>query len=222
MHTVEELPSDRKGHAKTNFYYYSSLYAFGPLSSHMPAPRKGTSVGRLPGSKRRKVNYNVKKIQQEQFMKARIEGDSSKRKEGENGENGEQPMTDEERLLSALEMKKANKRFEELDRENFNNQVRLEIPKAITNLHRMRTTKPSVAVRRILNSKKTWTNYIDEIDKREIRKIRRLESKPSTATTKKLCTICGNISFSRCTKCGARVCSLKCMQIHQETRCTNV
>ncbi|QPG74229.1 hypothetical protein FOA43_001554 [Brettanomyces nanus] len=169
-------------------------------------------VNRYPDGKRKRVNYNVKKIQQAQFTRNDASDD-----ENEDGNH----ETEEEKMMSALELKKANKRFEELNRENYNDSVKIEVPKNLTQLHFMRNSKPSVAVRRLLNSKKTWSNYLDELDKKEVRKLNRLEVRPNISRTKKLCTICGNISWSSCTKCGARVCSVKCMGMHKETRCTN-
>ena len=225
MHTVEELPGGKKGSRNTD-YYYSSLYAPGPLSSHMVAPRtaqglSGSTYSARKMNKRQRVNYNVKEMQQAQFMRAKIDGGNGNSTKNDSRNAEEERISEEERLMSALELKKANKRFEELSRENYNDNIKIEVPKNITHMRSLRNRKPSITVRRILNSKKTWTNYLDEIDKQELRELRALEARPTVERTKNLCTICGNISSSRCIKCGARVCCLKCMQVHQDTRCTS-
>jgi len=36
---------------------------------------------------------------------------------------------------------------------------------------------------------------------------------------RKLCAVCGFPSSYTCVTCGARYCSLKCLEVHQETRC---
>ncbi len=225
MHTVEELPGGKKGSRNTD-YYYSSLYALGPLSSHMVAPRSsqglsGSAYSARKTNKRRRVNYNVKEMQQAQFMRAKIDSATGNSTESGTHNAQEERINEEERLMTALEMKKANKRFEELSKENYNDNIKIEVPKNITHMRSLRDGKPSITVRRILNSKKTWANYLDEIDKQELRKLRELEARPTVERTKNLCTICGNISLSRCIKCGARVCCLKCMRVHQDTRCTS-
>ncbi|VEU23112.1 DEKNAAC104236 [Brettanomyces naardenensis] len=168
---------------------------------------------RHTAGKRRRVNYNVKQIQQAQFTRNPDSEDDPK--EEDNHE------TEEERLMSALEQKKANKRFEELNRENYNDSIKVDVPKNMTGRHSMRVSKPSIAVKRILNSKRVWSNYVDELDKKEVRRLDRMEVRPSISRTKKLCTICGNISWSSCVNCGARVCSVKCMTVHKETRCSS-
>lgn len=201
MHSVEEIPGKKGQH---NDRYYSSLYAFGPLSAHMVPPAATVTTEHKHGGKRKRVNYNVKQIQQQQFMR------------NENSDEEEE----EEHIMNVLEARKANKRFDELNRENYNDSVKIEVPKSITGLHSQRHSKPGVTVKRILNSKKTWSNYQDEISKKQLRQMRRLEVPPNVERTKKLCTICGNISNTSCIKCGARVCSVKCTTVHKETRCT--
>ncbi|GMM27557.1 hypothetical protein DAMA08_002730 [Martiniozyma asiatica (nom. inval.)] len=114
---------------------------------------------------------------------------------------------------------KAARRFDELDRENYSD-VRVELPKSITGLIVLRRTNPNAAVKRALVSRKTWSNYLDEV-----KTIRGLQNKPlvipvDKLVMAKLCTICGSVSFSICTKCSERVCGVKCMDIHHQTRCT--
>ena len=36
---------------------------------------------------------------------------------------------------------------------------------------------------------------------------------------RKLCAVCGFPSSYTCVTCGARYCCLKCLEVHQETRC---
>lgn len=36
---------------------------------------------------------------------------------------------------------------------------------------------------------------------------------------RKFCTVCGNLSSYKCTRCGNRYCCRKCYALHVETRC---
>ncbi|KAG7883969.1 hypothetical protein KL938_002554 [Ogataea parapolymorpha] len=164
-----------------------------------------SSATRAP-NKRKRINYNIAALQnaieQQNF-----------------DQDGDEENEESERH-NAIELKKANRRFEELDRENFSEIHKMEIPKNLGPPPGKRTSTPSVAVKRILNSKKNWSNYVDELDKAEMRAFNGLEIKPGHVMVKKLCTICGNVSYSSCIRCGARVCSLKCQTTHSETRCS--
>lgn len=171
---------------------------------------------RQSGNTRKRVNYNIQQIQAEQFLMKPADNNND---EEDNNLNG----PDNIQSISPVELKKANKRFEELSRENYNDLAKFEIPRNITGLNIVKDTKPSSAVKRILVSRKNWSNYVDEIDKKELKLIQnggKLEVLPNVFKIKKLCTICGGISYSSCIKCHARVCSVKCQNVHNETRCT--
>ncbi|ODV86590.1 hypothetical protein CANARDRAFT_195524 [[Candida] arabinofermentans NRRL YB-2248] len=201
MHTVEEIVKGRNPNQ-----YFSSIYQYAtPTSITNVDPTSGSGGQRTSGAKRKRINYNISALQQ-------------------SNEQQQQQMQ-----VNQAEHRKAMKRFEELNSENYNDHSKFEIPKTFHSLTptqakkltTSRSTKPSVAVRRILNSKKNWSNYLDEIDKSELRYYNKLEVKPDTFRARKLCTICGNTSFSSCIKCSARVCCLKCQVTHNETRCSN-
>lgn len=42
---------------------------------------------------------------------------------------------------------------------------------------------------------------------------------PSTTSTRKFCSVCGDKSPYTCTRCGARYCTTRCYVIHTDTRC---
>ncbi|KAG7895788.1 hypothetical protein KL905_001803 [Ogataea polymorpha] len=128
-----------------------------------PTASATSSVARTP-NKRKRINYNIAALQnaieQQNF-----------------DQDGDEENEESERH-NAIELKKANRRFEELDRENFSEIHKLEIPKNLGPPAGKRTSTPSVAVKRILNSKKNWSNYVDELDKAEMRAFNGLEIKP--------------------------------------------
>lgn len=176
--------------------------------------------------KRKRVNYNIQQIQAEQFLTARPKSKSI-------GEELEAELIDStgnknapvrRSNISVAELKKAQRRFEELNRENYNENVRIEIPKNVTGLVVKRNTNAGAVVKRLLISKKGWSNFADELNKNELKLVSNdgpLEVKPNAFQIEKLCTICGGVSYSSCIKCRARVCSVKCQNIHNETRCTH-
>jgi zinc finger HIT domain-containing protein 1 len=78
-------------------------------------------------------------------------------------------------------------------------------------------------VRKILSSRRTLTNYMDEIDERFHSVLYGIVSKRTRnfiVPNKKLCSICGDASPGSCVKCGSRVCSVQCSVVHNETRCS--
>ncbi|GAV26990.1 hypothetical protein PMKS-000451 [Pichia membranifaciens] len=181
----------------------------------------------MPSSvKRKRVNYNIQQIQAEQFLTGRPKSKSI-------GEELEAELIDltgnknaqvRRSNISMAELKKAQRRFEELNRENYNENVRIEIPKNVTGLVVKRSTNAGAVVKRLLISKKGWSNFADELNKNELKLVSNdgpLEVRPNAFQIEKLCTICGGVSYSSCIKCRARVCSVKCQNIHNETRCTH-
>lgn len=231
MVNIEEIPKGRNSNV-----YFSSLYNQNPVSSFgrnntLAASAAATdtthnneqSNDRQNGSsKRKRVNYNIQQIQAEQFLTARPKSKSTPDFESEFVDlTGETAQSN----ISIAELRRAARRFEELNRENYNENIKIEIPKNLTGLVVKRDTDPSAVVKRIVISKKTWSNYVDELNKSELKLITNgvspLEVKPNTLQLEKLCTICGGVSYSSCIKCSARVCSVKCQNIHNETRCTH-
>ncbi|KAH3685303.1 hypothetical protein WICPIJ_003716 [Wickerhamomyces pijperi] len=134
------------------------------------------------------------------------------------------------------EVKSSMKRFQELDRENYND-VRFDLPKTIHFQYNKyppskSRVKPKVKgnaythLRKVLNSRRTLANHMDELDDgTKSVLLSYIHTKPSRDSVlvvkKKLCSICGDNSPSSCVHCGLRVCSVKCSNVHKETRCAN-
>lgn len=214
MYGIQEVP---KGHNPQVFV--SSLHAVPGKAFERSMNGGLTQINGGSSDKRRRVNYNVQQIQAEQFNLPAKHKYSNGMMDGE--DDDEIATFD----LSPLEMKKATKRFDELNRENYNESggAKIELPKTISGHVINRDSKPSAVVKRFLVSKKTWSNFSDEIPKSQMRLIHNSGSLvvvPNSTQIKKLCTICGGLSYSSCIKCGSRVCSVKCQKIHDETRCT--
>lgn len=231
MVNIEEIPKGRNSNV-----YFSSLYHLNPVSNggrnNIGSVTNSTSTlennadqsnDRQQGSsKRKRVNYNVQQIQAEQFLTARPKSKSL----GKEFEVDVVDLTNESQsTISIAELRRATRRFEELNRENYNENIKIEIPKNVTGLVVKRENNASSVVKRLIISKKTWSNYVDELNKSELRLITNgvspLEVKPNALQLEKLCTICGGVSYSSCIKCSIRVCSVKCQNIHNETRCTH-
>lgn len=229
MVNIEEIPRGRSSDV-----YFSSLYHQNPVGNSgrknlggtqgsSNADNNNVSSDRQQGSsKRKRVNYNIQQIQAEQFFTSR-----PKSKSTPDFENEVVDLTDENSTssVSIAELRRAARRFDELNRENYNENVKIDIPKSVTGLVVKRNNEPSAVVKRAIISKKTWSNYVDELSKSETRIITNgispFEVKPNALQLEKLCTICGGVSYSSCIKCSARICSVKCQNIHNETRCTH-
>ncbi|KAK9355989.1 hypothetical protein V1523DRAFT_403447 [Lipomyces doorenjongii] len=110
-----------------------------------------------------------------------------------------------------------NRRLADLERENYNDGVRIEVPKS----EGSRSSGKSPAVRRILVSKKTLSNLFDE-DETGTGEFYSAAVVPSRYPTRNLCSVCGYWGSITCIRCGARYCSLACEDTHRETRCFKV
>lgn len=153
-----------------------------------------------------------------------------------------------------IETRKSIKRHQEIDRENYNDQnqqVRVELPRSGLNIDfkdfnsdyypifdlinysnnvnknansRRFKLGQTPATRKILTSRKTINNYMDEdVEHAKIVKSDGLYSNIDDELSlpgKKLCSICGSNAPNRCVRCGARFCSVKCLTIHKEARCS--
>lgn len=242
MPAVEEIPKGRDPHT-----YFSSLYNANPYGgtgrtnarstqnqrarsttphgdSIVDGPEMNENSDRTQPYKRKRVNYNIQQIQAEQFLTARPKSKSLTQELENEFVDSADGNTSRESNISIAELRRASRRFDELNRENYNENIKIEIPKNITGLIVKRKNNANAVVKRFLISKKTWTNFNDELNKSELRLITNgispLELKPNTLQLEKLCSICGGVSYSSCIKCTARVCSIKCQNIHNETRCT--
>lgn len=195
--------SSRAGGSSAGYGVSGSSGSIGGLGSEGTDSNGGSGTNAAPAPKRKRINYNQTALEEKAMGLVTDEPD--------------------EATTVAAEVKQANKRFDLLDKENYNDQVRIELPKTgffKAPVIKQKKTNPSVTVKRLLVSRKTFTNYYDEIDKSQWNSLKLLESEPDTKQMKKLCTICGNISFSSCIKCGSRVCCVRCQTTHSETRCT--
>ncbi|KAJ8104162.1 hypothetical protein POJ06DRAFT_243764 [Lipomyces tetrasporus] len=118
---------------------------------------------------------------------------------------------------SAAIQRTINRRLADLERENYNEGVKIEVPKA----EGARSSGKTPAVRRILASKKNISNLFDE-DETGTREFYSAAVEPSRYPTRHLCSVCGYWGSITCIRCGARYCSLACEDTHRETRCLKV
>ncbi|CCH43039.1 Vacuolar protein sorting-associated protein [Wickerhamomyces ciferrii] len=143
-----------------------------------------------------------------------------------------------------VETKNSLKRFEELDKENYNDTAKIELPKNGMNFEYTKFEAnqlnsehlkfgpkggklkqgSTTQIKKILASRKTLTNYLDEDDKTTSILFNLVSKKKNLqflVPNKKLCSICGDNSPGSCVRCNSRVCSVKCSTVHNETRCSN-
>ncbi|KAK9470461.1 uncharacterized protein V1510DRAFT_370133 [Dipodascopsis tothii] len=109
------------------------------------------------------------------------------------------------------------RRIADLERENYHENVKIEIPAAVSKA----ATKSTPAVRRILASKKALGNYFDD-DEAGTKRFQAAAVQPSRYPARKLCSVCGYWGTIKCIRCGARYCSAACEDTHRETRCLKV
>lgn len=156
-------------------------------------------------TKRRRVNYNIQQLQAQQF------------------DTSPAPLPDAAPPVD----KKAQRRFDELNRENYaDTRWEVPLPRSITGLVINRPTtslsssksQAGAAVRRALVSRKNWSNWSEELGDK-LRILDQVEV-PPLKVREKLCSVCGSRSFSSCVVCKARVCCVRCQNVHRETRCT--
>lgn len=113
-------------------------------------------------------------------------------------------------LDSASRLRQQIRHLDELQRDNYND-VKIEIPKESA-----KKNKQSLGVRKILTSRKTLQNYIDETETT----LRRQASIPESGYPRRqFCSVCGYWGSYRCLKCGLSNCSQLCADAHKETRC---
>jgi zinc finger HIT domain-containing protein 1 len=127
---------------------------------------------------------------------------------------------------AATRSRAQSKRLADLERENYHDNVKIEIPK-LDLLVGPNMSKGGVRVgatvnsRRILGSKKTLTNHLDD-DPSSTRLLQESYAPASRYPPRYLCSICGYWGKVTCIRCGARYCSLGCEETHRETRCLKV
>lgn len=108
---------------------------------------------------------------------------------------------------------------------------KIEVPRTISLSYR--STKPPVpkrkntnrivALKKTLSSKRTLQSYLDTLDQ-----VNRSIIYHNVSNKKffkvlpviTICSVCGGYdSISSCVHCGSKICSLKCFNLHNETRC---
>jgi zinc finger HIT domain-containing protein 1 len=136
-----------------------------------------------------------------------------------------------------VEEKNSIKRFNELDTENYNENARIDLPKlgikfdyprfphrAPTNPRLKQKQSAMHQVRKTLSSRRGLANYLDEDERNAtiiFNKVSRKKNTMMMVPNKKLCSICGDNAPGSCVRCFSRVCSVKCSNVHNETRCPN-
>lgn len=108
------------------------------------------------------------------------------------------------------------RRLHDLTSENHRDNVKIEIPPIF--LKGGAKAGKSVNSRRVLASKKTLTNHLDD-NTAAYHKYLAAAASASPYPSRKRCAICGYNSQASCIRCGTEYCSLQCDRIHQETRC---
>ncbi|KAL3273007.1 hypothetical protein HHI36_014463 [Cryptolaemus montrouzieri] len=91
--------------------------------------------------------------------------------------------------------------------------------------HRSTRTKKKERMAEYYQNKyrKTFEQMVEE-DRIEAEKTGRIsyldaEARSTDFVARKFCNVCGFFSKYTCVTCGIRYCSIRCMHIHQETRC---
>lgn len=112
--------------------------------------------------------------------------------------------------------KARRRRVHELMTENHRDNVKIEIPPVF--LKGGAKAGKSVNSRRVLASKKSLTNHLDD-NPAAYQKYLSAAAAPSPYPSRKRCAICGYNSQGSCIRCGTEYCSLQCDRVHLETRC---
>lgn len=113
-------------------------------------------------------------------------------------------------LDPASRLRQTSKHLAELQRDNYND-VKIELPKELT-----KKGKQSPGVKKILTSRKTLQNYLDESNN-SLREQANITE--SGYPRRHFCTICGYWGSYRCARCGLMNCTRLCAEAHKETRC---
>ncbi|EPX75003.1 Swr1 complex subunit Vps71 [Schizosaccharomyces octosporus yFS286] len=101
----------------------------------------------------------------------------------------------------------------ELDKDNYSD-IRFEVPRELLQRRFM-----PISIRRILSSRKTFANYLDETPNS---KYSTCVAQPSPKPARRFCNVCGYWGLYACQNCGTCYCSKDCETIHSETRCMKV
>lgn len=137
---------------------------------------------------------------------------------------------------AATQRRQTQRRLAELERENYHD-TRIDIPKemckpsseAMLTRQVPRFQGSTASVRKILASRKTLVNLIDELvwsmytgsadQKPDPSRLNGIIAAPSRYPGTVFCTMCDYWGHYTCMRCGARYCSKQCEILHLETRC---
>lgn len=114
-------------------------------------------------------------------------------------------------LDNAARIRQAARHIEELQKDNYTD-VKIEVPSTAASDRK----KQGLGVRKILASKKTYQNHMDENDNSAYLSAA-LGS--SAYPPRSFCSICGYWGKYKCGRCGLSNCSQACEVTHKETRC---
>ncbi|KAK7205892.1 hypothetical protein BZA70DRAFT_237655 [Myxozyma melibiosi] len=125
---------------------------------------------------------------------------------------------------SAVVKRAIARRIADLERENYNDAVKIDIPKRQGGSSS--GAGPSVSgrtpgVRKLLQSKKVLQNLVDE-DEAGASEVAAVMAGASLYPARKICSVCGYWGPITCVRCRARYCSMACEDTHRETRCLKV
>lgn len=115
---------------------------------------------------------------------------------------------------AVTQQRAARRRLQELMSENYK-ESKIEIPASFIK-GGFRPGK-TVNSRRVLGSKKTLANVFDD-DTAAAEQYFALAAKPSRYPVRPRCNVCGFFASTRCMRCGAPNCSLRCTRVHAD-RC---
>lgn len=110
----------------------------------------------------------------------------------------------------------------ELDKDSFG-EFKIELPREhATSILASRKGRgagsaASVSARKVLISKKTLTNYLDEAQAAGF--VPLPEPAPSRHPPRHFCAVCGNFGTYSCQRCGTHYCTIPCETTHRETGC---
>ena len=116
-------------------------------------------------------------------------------------------------LDHAARQRATTKHLIELEKDNHTD-ARFDIPKEVK---KEQGKVDSASVRKILASRKTFANYLDESNSSAYLQA---AAKPSRYPQQTFCGACGYWGKYKCQKCGASNCSIPCKLTHEEAGCS--
>ncbi|CAN6674796.1 hypothetical protein TRVA0_065S00562 [Trichomonascus vanleenenianus] len=120
------------------------------------------------------------------------------------------------------------RRIAELEKENYHD-AKIDIPpidlvpevEAAQKKTGARAVGATINSRRILSSKKTLQNHLDD-DPANAKVFRDGAADEPKYPPNKMCSICGYWGKVTCVRCGAKYCGIRCEATHRETRCLKI